>query len=98
MGLFPGQNGDMAQESVKPHLGEFDQKFPSVTGGTGTETWIITGAFEPGATTGSTNAADDVTLSAAGAAATLTRGGSGTGGSKSPDQVLARAGDGEGPQ
>ena len=89
----------MAQKSVKPHLGEFDQKFPPVTGGTVTETRIISGAFEPGATTGSTNAADDVTLSAAaGAAATLTRGGSGTGGSKSPDQVLACAGDGEGPQ
>ena len=89
----------MGQTFAKPHLGAFEKKSPLVTGGTGTVRSIITGAFEPGATTGSTNAADDVTLSAAaGAAATLTRGGSGTGGSKSPDQVLACAGDGEGPQ
>ena len=89
----------MGQPVAKPHLGAFEKKSTLVTGGTGTVRSIITGAFEPGATTGSTNAADDVTLSAAaGAAATLTRGGSGTGGSKSPDQVLACAGRGEGPQ
>ena len=88
----------MAQETVPFHLGEFDESSASVTGGPGMLSSIVTGTFEPDATTGSTNAADAVTLSATGAAATLTRGGSGTGGSKSPDQVLARAGDGEGPQ
>ena len=54
--------------------------------------------LDDAATTGSTNAAGGVARSPSGAAATLTRGVSGTTAPVSPDHVLARAGDSEVPK